>query len=44
MSRGLCAGDSYRAIAGLPGRAVSTISREVNDNGGRDVYRAIAAQ
>ncbi|MBT2395369.1 IS30 family transposase [Streptomyces sp. ISL-100] len=25
-------------------RAVSTISREVNNNGGRDVYRAIAAQ
>ncbi|MFE2849392.1 transposase [Streptomyces scopuliridis] len=44
ISRGLCAGDSYRAIAGLLGRAVSTISREVNDNGGRDVYRAIAAQ
>ncbi|MGW0760554.1 helix-turn-helix domain-containing protein [Streptomyces sp. NPDC002814] len=43
LSRGLCAGDSYRAIAGLLGRAVSTISREVN-NGGRDVYRAIAAQ
>ncbi|MFF9756758.1 hypothetical protein ACF1FC_28955 [Streptomyces sp. NPDC014344] len=25
-------------------RAVSTISREVNNNGGRDAYRAIAAQ
>ena len=44
ISRGLCAGESYRAIAGLLGRAVSTISREVNKNGGRDVYRAIAAQ
>ncbi|MEU9187965.1 helix-turn-helix domain-containing protein [Streptomyces sp. NPDC048484] len=44
ISRGLCAGDSYRAIAGLLGRAVSTISREVSNNGGRDVYRAIAAQ
>ncbi|MDX2659057.1 IS30 family transposase [Streptomyces scabiei] len=44
ISRGLCAGDSYRAIAGLLGRAVSTISREINNNGGRDVYRAIAAQ
>ncbi|MFI2379070.1 helix-turn-helix domain-containing protein [Streptomyces sp. NPDC018964] len=42
-SRRLCAGESYRTIAGLPGRAVSTISREVNNNGGRDVYRAIAA-
>ncbi|MET7311625.1 IS30 family transposase [Streptomyces sp. NPDC005571] len=44
ISRGLCAGHSYRAIAGLLGRAVSTISREVGNNGGRDVYRAIAAQ
>ncbi|MGI3197560.1 IS30 family transposase [Streptomyces sp. GLT-R25] len=44
ISRGLCAGESYRAIAGLLGRAVSTISREVSNNGGRDVYRAIAAQ
>ncbi|MEV4972088.1 helix-turn-helix domain-containing protein [Streptomyces scopuliridis] len=43
ISRGLCAGDSYRAIAGLLGCVVLTISREVN-NGGRDVYRAIAAQ
>jgi len=44
ISRGLCAGHSYRAIAGLLGRAVSTISREVGNNGGRDVYRATAAQ
>ncbi|MFF9352351.1 transposase [Streptomyces sp. NPDC014734] len=44
ISRGLCAGESYRTIAGFLGRAVSTISREVNKNGGRDVYRAIAAQ
>lgn len=44
ISRGLCAGHSYRAIAGLLGRAVSTISREVGNNGGRDVYRAIAVQ
>jgi IS30 family transposase len=35
---------SYRAIADLLGRAVSTISREVGNNGGRDVYRAIAVQ
>ncbi|WP_216825656.1 helix-turn-helix domain-containing protein [Streptomyces sp. P3] len=44
ISRGLCAGRSCRAIAGLLGRAVSTISREVGNNGGRDVYRAIAGQ
>ncbi|WP_198357581.1 IS30 family transposase [Streptomyces sp. So13.3] len=44
VSRGLCAGESYRTLAGRLGRAVSTISREVNKNGGRDVYRAIAAQ
>lgn len=44
ISRGLCAGESYRTIAGLLGRAASTISREVNNNGGRDVYRAIDAQ
>jgi Enoyl-(Acyl carrier protein) reductase/Helix-turn-helix domain len=44
IARGLCAGESYRTIAGLLGRAASTISREVNKNGGRDVYRAVAAQ
>lgn len=44
ISRGLSAGHSYRAIARLLGRAVSTVSREVGNNGGRDVYRAIAAQ
>lgn len=44
ISRRLCAGDSYNAIAALLGRAVSTISREVNKNGGRDAYRATAAQ
>jgi IS30 family transposase len=44
VSRRLCAGDSYNAIAALLGRAVSTISREVNKNGGRDAYRATAAQ
>ncbi|MFD6971575.1 IS30 family transposase [Streptomyces sp. NPDC059949] len=44
ISRRLCAGDSYRAIADRLGRAVSTVSREVNNNGGRDVFRAIAAQ
>lgn len=44
ISRGLCAGQSYRSLAALLGRAVSTISREVGSNGGRDAYRAIAAQ
>jgi IS30 family transposase len=44
ISRGLSAGYSYRAIATMLGRSVSTISREVNKNGGRDAYRATAAQ
>lgn len=36
---GLDAGDSFRAIAGRIGRAPSTVSREVNVNGGRDDYQ-----
>ena len=36
---GLDAGRSFRAIAGRVGRAPSTISREVNANGGRSKYR-----
>jgi IS30 family transposase len=36
---GLDAGDSYRAIATRLGRAPSTISREVNANGGRADYQ-----
>ncbi|MEV6712640.1 IS30 family transposase [Lentzea sp. NPDC051208] len=44
ISRRLCAGDYYNAIAVQLGRAVSTISREVNKNGGRDAYRATVAQ
>ncbi len=36
---GLDGGDSFRAIAARLGRAPSTISREVNANGGRDAYR-----
>ena len=39
-SRGLKAGDSYRAIARHLGRAPSTISREVAANGSRQRYRA----
>jgi IS30 family transposase len=44
ISRGLHAGESYRMIAVFLGRAVSTISREVSRNGGRDCYRATVAQ
>ncbi len=40
ISRGLVAGYSFRAIAVLLDRAPSTISREVNRNGGRQHYRA----
>ncbi len=37
---GLEQGGTYTAIAGRLGRAVSSVSREVNANGGRDGYRA----
>lgn len=40
ISRGLAAGDSMRAVAARLGRSASTISREVNRNGGRVKYRA----
>ena len=40
ISRGIAAGHSMRAIAAQPGRAASTISREINRNGGRHRYRA----
>jgi hypothetical protein len=43
ISRGLAAGLSIRVIAGQLGRAASTISREVNGNGGRRRYRALHA-
>jgi IS30 family transposase len=43
ISRGLAAGDSFRAIAGRVGRAPSTISREVGRHGGREKYRAARA-
>ena len=43
ISRGLAAGLSLRVIAGQLGRAASTISREVNGNGGRRGYRALRA-
>ena len=40
ISRGLVAGHSIRSIAVSLGRAPSTVSREVNRNGGRRRYRA----
>ena len=43
ISRGLAAGLSLRVIAAGLGRAPSTISREVAADGGRDRYRAAAA-
>lgn len=43
VSRGLAAGESLRAIARALGRPVSTLSREVKRNGGRERYRAVIA-
>ena len=43
VSRGLAQGLSLRAIAARLGRAPSTISREVDRNGGRSSYRAAPA-
>ena len=40
ISRGIVAGGSIRAIAAELGRAASTVSREVQRNGGRRRYRA----
>jgi len=40
ISRGIAAGLSLRAIASQLDRAPSTVSREVNRNGGRRCYRA----
>ena len=40
ISRGLVSGLSLRAIADLLGRSPSTVSREVNRNGGASHYRA----
>ena len=40
ISLGLHGGEPFTAIAGRLGRAVSTVSREVAANGGRDGYRA----
>jgi len=43
ISRGLASDQSLRAIAARLGRALSTISREVNRNGGLQHYRASRA-
>ncbi|MCC6901263.1 MAG: IS30 family transposase [Polyangiaceae bacterium] len=40
---GLERGESFAAISRTLGRPTSTVSREVNNNGGRDEYRAWAA-
>ena len=43
ISRGIVADLSIRMIASQLGRAASTVSREINRNGGRDHYRASQA-
>jgi IS30 family transposase len=43
ISRGVAAGEPCRQIAAQLGRAPSTVSRELARNGGRDQYRAQAA-
>lgn len=43
ISRAVVAGHSIRSIAASLGRAPSTISREINRNGGRSYYRASSA-
>ena len=43
ISRGIAAGHSFRSIAEALSRAPSTVSREVNRNGGRHCYRASQA-
>ena len=44
ISRGLVVGDSIREIAETLNRSPSTISREINRNGGYDNYRATQAE
>jgi len=43
ISRGLAIGKSIRSIAGFLGRSPSTISREIQRNGGISRYRAVDA-
>lgn len=44
ISRAVAEGQSARSIAALLGRAPSTISREINRNGGQECYRANQAE
>ena len=44
ISRGVIGGQSLRLIAASLGRAVSTVSREISRNGGRQPYRANKAE
>jgi transposase len=44
ISRAVVAGDSIRSIATSLGRAASTVSREIERNGGRECYRASQAE
>ena len=43
VSRAIVTDVSIRALASRPGRAPSTISRELKRNGGREAYRATQA-
>jgi len=43
ISRGIAAGLSMRSIASQLDRSPSTVSREINRNGGYDIYRAAVA-
>src|SRR6056297_1949442 len=43
ISRGIVEGVSNAEIARRVGRDRSTVGREINNNGGRDKYRAVAA-
>ena len=43
ISRGLAVGQSLRSIAGCLGRSASTVSREIERNGGSARYRAASA-
>jgi len=43
ISRGIVRGQSMRSMASMLGRAPSTVSREINRNGGRRRYRASKA-
>lgn len=44
ISRGIAAGDSVRGIARGLCRSAGTITRELQRNGGREAYRAVAAE